>query len=393
MTHIEAWETEEFPLSIAEICVYADTKLLPQITNFSYTADRYVSRNQRTKRFISIEDIEKAREVGYRNYREKSFLVNLLSNSEKAIHELGLLSEKLKGDHSGKSNKELLALYTDFFETFSLVVAYYHALRPEMIKSFEDDLYGCLKAITQDNLPEIQSALLSGEYTREHLLANFHLTEIPDTALESSAIILGLGRRRYDMHTSWMKALQCKKPLFEEIGKRIGLTPIGVDNCLKEEISQALAPFHPDSIARRLNQFQYQIENGRGVLYHDITHKEEEIQNTKEFKGLCAHPGKVCGIVKIIRRQLTGTVVEDMEQMTQGTVLVSGNTYPDMMLAIHKASAIITDEGGMLSHAAIVSREFKIPCVVGTNIATRILKDGDLVEVDAQKGIVKLLKP
>ena len=57
-----------------------------------------------------------------------------------------------------------------------------------------------------------------------------------------------------------------------------------------------------------------------------------------------------------------------------------------------KSSVIITDAGGLTSHAAIVSRELGIPCIVGTKIATQVLKDGDLVEVDAEKGIVKILK-
>lgn len=67
-------------------------------------------------------------------------------------------------------------------------------------------------------------------------------------------------------------------------------------------------------------------------------------------------------------------------------------TTPDYIQLIKKSSAIITDEGGLLCHAAIVAREFKKPCVIGTKIATKILKDGDLVEVDANKGIVKILK-
>ena len=62
------------------------------------------------------------------------------------------------------------------------------------------------------------------------------------------------------------------------------------------------------------------------------------------------------------------------------------------MPAIQKAKAIITDVGGLLCHAAIVSRELGIPCVVGTKKATKVLNDGDLVEVDANKGIVRKLK-
>jgi pyruvate,water dikinase len=60
-----------------------------------------------------------------------------------------------------------------------------------------------------------------------------------------------------------------------------------------------------------------------------------------------------------------------------------------MMTAVRKAAAIVTDEGGMTAHAAIVAREFKIPCIVGTKIATQAFKDGDRVEVDAYRGIMK----
>jgi pyruvate,water dikinase len=57
-----------------------------------------------------------------------------------------------------------------------------------------------------------------------------------------------------------------------------------------------------------------------------------------------------------------------------------------------KAGAIITDEGGITCHAAIVSRELKKPCIIGTKIATQVFKDGDMVEVDAENGIVKIIR-
>jgi len=67
-------------------------------------------------------------------------------------------------------------------------------------------------------------------------------------------------------------------------------------------------------------------------------------------------------------------------------------TRPDFMPLVNKSAAIITDEGGLACHAAIISRELKIPCIVGTKTATRVLRNGDLVEVDANKGIVRLIK-
>ena len=64
-------------------------------------------------------------------------------------------------------------------------------------------------------------------------------------------------------------------------------------------------------------------------------------------------------------------------------------TRPEFLPLMKKAKAIITDEGGITCHAAIVSRELGIPCIIGTKIATKVLKDNDLVEVDAEKGIVR----
>lgn len=67
-------------------------------------------------------------------------------------------------------------------------------------------------------------------------------------------------------------------------------------------------------------------------------------------------------------------------------------TTPDFFIIIEKAKAVITDIGGVTCHAAITARELKKPCIIGTEIATKVLKDGDLVEVDANNGIVRILK-
>lgn len=75
----------------------------------------------------------------------------------------------------------------------------------------------------------------------------------------------------------------------------------------------------------------------------------------------------------------------------EGEILVAGMTRPDYVPYMEKAAAFVTDGGGILCHAAIIAREMQKPCVVGTGVATKTLKDGDLVEVDANKGIVKKL--
>ncbi|HLC48700.1 MAG TPA: PEP-utilizing enzyme, partial [Candidatus Norongarragalinales archaeon] len=82
----------------------------------------------------------------------------------------------------------------------------------------------------------------------------------------------------------------------------------------------------------------------------------------------------------------------DLPKMGEGDILVAQATNPDVVPAMKKAAAIVTNTGGITCHAAIVSRELGIPCIVGTKIATDVLKDGMVVEVDATKGIVKILK-
>jgi phosphohistidine swiveling domain-containing protein len=109
-------------------------------------------------------------------------------------------------------------------------------------------------------------------------------------------------------------------------------------------------------------------------------------KNVEEFKGSIACKGKVKGKIKIIKTK------DKFNQFNEGEILVTSMTTPDFVLIMKKSLAIITDEGGLSCHAAIMSRELNIPCIIGTKIATKVLKDGDLVGVDAEKGIVKILK-
>lgn len=81
-----------------------------------------------------------------------------------------------------------------------------------------------------------------------------------------------------------------------------------------------------------------------------------------------------------------------MVKVSAGDVVVSPMTTPDLLPAMKLSSAIVTDEGGLTCHAAVVARELGKPCVIGTKIATKVLKDGDTVEVDAEKGIVRIIE-
>ena len=116
----------------------------------------------------------------------------------------------------------------------------------------------------------------------------------------------------------------------------------------------------------------------------DVAAKEKKVELPKEaiLKGLAASPGVGSGPVKIVKD------IKEAGKVVKGDVLVAEMTAPDYVPIMNKAVAIVTDKGGSTSHAAIVSREMGTPCVVGTDDATKKLKDGDIVTVDGTNGVV-----
>src|SRR3989338_2406567 len=121
-----------------------------------------------------------------------------------------------------------------------------------------------------------------------------------------------------------------------------------------------------------LKEHKIQLSESDEVQHHhDVLHGT--ISNTGTAKG----PAKV-----IFNR-------EQLPKMQKGDILVAPMTTPWYIPAMEKAAAFVTDEGGMLSHAAIISREMKKPCIVGTKVATKVFKDGDLIDVDADNGVVR----
>ena len=112
-----------------------------------------------------------------------------------------------------------------------------------------------------------------------------------------------------------------------------------------------------------------------------IKKDEKEVLNVL-VKGLAASPGIGRGVVRNIENLININQVED------GDILVTGMTNPDMVPAMRKCAAVVTDEGGRTCHAAIVSRELGIPCIVGAKNATKVLATGQFVTADATRGVV-----
>lgn len=112
----------------------------------------------------------------------------------------------------------------------------------------------------------------------------------------------------------------------------------------------------------------------------------------KKIKGLAVMKGVTKARAEVILHNKR-SIAKKLKLFKKGDILVTDMTNPDdAVMVSKKAGGIVTDEGGITSHAAIIAREFKIPCIVGTKIATQIIKTGDLVEINGNSGIVTILK-
>ncbi len=162
----------------------------------------------------------------------------------------------------------------------------------------------------------------------------------------------------------WARRFLWAESLLQEADKKGDLIVV-------HEIKKLFKKYRPkDNPKTRLNK-----ENS--LLYY---------KKNKAVKGNIGSPGKAKGKVYFIDDP------DKIPKIRKNTVLVAKLTSPKLLNQIKNSIAVVTDEGGALSHAAIICRELKMPCVIGAVIATKVFKDGDLVEVDAGKGIVKKVK-
>lgn len=217
----------------------------------------------------------------------------------------------------------------------------------------------------------------------------------------SKVTILACGRARDAAGKVLIKATGTKIPkLLEYTARHLKLSKDIIVNLSPQEIDELFAGERSSSRLKDLANKRKRlyilltINEKKDIFYgkkaqylRDRTYRQitSSLQVNK-IVGKAAYPGRVNGKVRVVIYR------EQWKRLQKGDILVTPMTRLDSVPYLKKIKTIITDEGGITCHAAIVSRELKIPCVIGTKIATRVLKDGDLVEVDANKGVVKILK-
>lgn len=182
--------------------------------------------------------------------------------------------------------------------------------------------------------------------------------------------------------------------LLEETARRFGVEKKYLQYYLPLEMKQAL--LHNKRLSKVMLTKRYKHSvlqwHGDNIWYVPSSAKflkeflQQDTQENIKLDGMIASAGKYIGRVKVVNS------AAQIGKVHQGDIMVTAMTSPEYVPAMRKAGAIITDQGGVMCHAAIVSRELGVPCVVGTRQATKILKDGETVEVNANHNSVKILR-
>ena len=186
--------------------------------------------------------------------------------------------------------------------------------------------------------------------------------------------------------------------LFLEISNRLGLNvddymfSYRIEETLQFLEERIILPY--DTIKKRLNYFNLEIKNEDSKIEYQPRYNKEidTLPKDKEIiSGEAGNLGRTIGRALIVIDDSISSLMKLKKEMTGDDIYIAGMTHPAMVSLLYKAKGIITDEGGATCHAAIISRELNIPCLVGTKEATRFFKTGDFIEIDANNKFARKL--
>ncbi|MBS3061911.1 MAG: hypothetical protein J4215_05000 [Candidatus Diapherotrites archaeon] len=197
-----------------------------------------------------------------------------------------------------------------------------------------------------------------------------------------------------DRKKTQMKGFFSVGRLLKELARRRGID----SDVAKYLFSFELTDFAQGKISRQTlearrehcfvnyNVYPFQVLTGKEAVLAEEKLWQKSVVTQNEVAGLCASPGTVSGIARVIRS------ARDLGQLQPGEILVTGMTSPEFVPMLKKTVGIITDDGGITCHAAIISRELGIPCIVGTKVGTKIIQNGDKIDLRAHHGLARIQK-
>ncbi len=399
---------------------------LDSYRQFSLASDRYAAKGQaffarQSKRalatsFVNLSRFSKRALAGYYVVYD---LLNLLTRSVR--QEVLALVPGAKGE---RLFRRLCVVGIESIIQAERQAFLRRLLRIQALKRSKKDTTRQVQAIIYDQWYEFGECVFSHHTNRQLTLGDYHRKFAKSRSVRVQSELLALQqqrsrdrrtlrrllrpfRRHPDVlcHIDWLRTMMqyrnCESlyldayyhhatPLFAEISSRLGIKEDDLWFLSKEEILGGLrGKNHAPRVVRERKQRGFTIKQvGKIIKVFTGVRPEDwhegNITRHKEVRGMVAFQGKARGTVRVILHP-----AHEGANLRRGDILVTAMTTPEFVPLMHKASAVVTDEGGMLCHAAIVARELKKPCIIGTKVASRVFVDGDVVEVDAHRGIVR----
>lgn len=260
------------------------------------------------------------------------------------------------------------------------------------VEYFIHEIMNILNENMESNLERIKSTAEKNREAKEELIKKLDIPKELKTLIEIS-----------DDFTYWQDirkkatfwTIHYMSLILKEISKRTNYDLVLLKYMSPKEVSDIFKnPQEKSKLEmRKWKSVAYWDEEGHEILCGKEVDKikddllaNNDFSNVNDFRGLSAMTGKAIGKVKILKS------AKDIHKVNEGDIIVAVMTRPDYVPAMKRAAGIVTNEGGVTSHAAIISRELGIPCIIGTKIATEVLKDNMIVEVNANHGWVKIIK-
>jgi len=312
---------------------------------------------------------------------------------------IGLLELVIKYKAGELKNSKFKKAFREHVAQYNFIPCYDVVDKPWDEEYFREEMQKLLNLTPvklSQELKELQKKFSQNRKKFQNLLKTLKLTSREKDILKMAHIIVFIKDERDDYRRRQSFTIQ---PLFAELARRFNLPFRASLYMTKREMENWFKtknlPVALSILEERIKGYcLYRVNNDK--LIHILSGKEmkyflsrqhfENQKKTLELKGIIGNRGRAQGRVSMVFTK------HDLRKVKREDVLVSVTTNPDYVPTMRKCKAFVTDEGGLTCHAAIVARELNIPCIVGTKIATKVLKDGDLVEVDADKGVVRILK-
>jgi phosphohistidine swiveling domain-containing protein len=341
---------------------------------------------------------EELHAIGAKRLPKKSMVLELIQPSHETtlnkerIAWLNMLLKVKKGDVTEELD--------DYYEKYSLLKVIHRAVKKvnpvTPIEDFKDNLeqekYRSTKEIEKE-LSDLKEDIARVIKRKQELFDKYSFTDAEKRMFEVHSM---LGHYRLEGRLVW----QIYFTIIEYYKRSWIAKKLDADEYITGMLSyeEFMASLDTGEVPKRKYpnlRLYYKGEEGKWTPYFDEDAEKMIkrldipffVPKTDKLKGEIAYPGIVKGKARVILWDRN--FEKSMKAMKDGEILIVDQTKPSLMEAIRKASAIVTNEGGLISHAAIVSRELKIPCLIQTGFATDVFKTGDDLIVDAETGEVR----